>query len=259
MSDFATKKKVVSFSQFSNYFACANRWYLDYVKDLKKFEDSLNMSFGTGIHEAMQFFILTLYKPKEGTGNDMEWCQRCEIAAEKLDLVATFQKSFTEEVTKKNIPHTPEEFAEFIEDGKAILATFKDATNRIKFFPSHKYELIDIEHELRMPIRNGVDIVAYLDIVLKEKATGRIKIIDIKTATRGWFNYQMEDFSKTAQLVLYKALYSKKHNVPLSKIDVEFFIVKRVLYCQTQVARKQHVHTESHSDFPSAICARQCP
>ena len=38
-----------------------------------------------------------------------------------------------------------------------------------------------------------------------------------------------EDVSKLAQLHLYKSVYSKKFNVPLESIDVEFFIVKRKL------------------------------
>jgi hypothetical protein len=39
-----------------------------------------------------------------------------------------------------------------------------------------------------------------------------------------------EDESKIAQLHLYKSVYSKKFNVPLNSIEVEFFIVKRKLY-----------------------------
>ena len=45
----------------------------------------------------------------------------------------------------------------------------------------------------------------------------------------GWNRYQKEDESKYSQVLLYKALYSKKYNVPLSQIDVEFFILKRKL------------------------------
>lgn len=240
MSDpVAKKKKVVSFSQFQNWYCCPHRWYLDYIKGLKEFEDSLNMSFGTAIHEAIQLFLRTLYKPKIGEGNDMEWCQRCEIRAERFSIHKYFIRQFKREVTKKNIPHTPEQFAEFVEDGKKILDTFKDPKQRIKFFPSHKYKLLAIEDELKMGIKNEVDIVAYLDVVLQDKVTGAIKIVDIKTATRGWNNYQMEDFSKTAQLVLYKALYSKKYNIPLPKIEVEFFILKRKIDEQSRFAQNR--------------------
>ena len=65
---------------------------------------------------------------------------------------------------------------------------------------------------------------------MREKSTNKYKIIDFKTSFNGWNKYVKEDFSKISQLHLYKAMYSKKFNVPLSDIEVEFFIVKRRLY-----------------------------
>jgi hypothetical protein len=212
-----TKKKTVSFSQFQNWYACPNRWYLDYVKNLKQFEESLHMSFGTAIHEALQEYLKTLYNISEDKANE-------------INMIKFFEEAFEKEVTKKKIPHTPEELAGFIKDGHNILEDFKKIENRLKYFPSDKYKLVDIEHELKIDVRNNVEIVAYLDLVLKEKMTGKIKIIDMKTSTNGWNQYQKEDFTKTSQLVLYKALYSKKHNLPLHMIDVEFFIMKRKFY-----------------------------
>ena len=35
------------------------------------------------------------------------------------------------------------------------------------------------------------------------------------------------DKNKTDQLLLYKSFYSKQHDVPLDRIDVEYFIVKK--------------------------------
>lgn len=224
MNDKVNKKKVVSFSQFSNWFTCPHKWYLDYVKGLRKFEDSLNMSFGTAIHKTMQMFLQTLYRKSEEDAN-------------RINLMKYFKWAFKREVTHKNIPHTPEEYAEFVQDGANILACFATIENRLKHFPTDKYELLDIEHELKIEIKNNVEITAYLDLVLKEKLTGQIKIIDIKTATNGWNSYQKEDFTKTSQLVLYKALWSKKYNVPLSMIDVEFFIVKRKFYENSNFAQ----------------------
>jgi hypothetical protein len=87
---------------------------------------------------------------------------------------------------------------------------------------------------LNEPIFNNLNIVGFLDLVLKEKMTGNIKIVDFKTSTRGWSASEQEDFTKLAQLRLYKALYSKKHNLPLNKIQVEFFILKRKLYDESK-------------------------
>ena len=215
------KKKQISFSQFSTYFACGYKWFRDYVKKDKKFEDNLNMSMGSAVHFALQTYLTLLYNESEAK-------------AEALDIVDIFIKSFRGEITKKGIKSSEEEINEFITDGSAILREFIRPENRKRYFPREKYELLGIEMSLNEPIFNNLNIVGFLDLVLKEKMTGNIKIVDFKTSTRGWSASEQEDFTKLAQLRLYKALYSKKHNLPLNKIQVEFFILKRKLYDESK-------------------------
>lgn len=185
------------------------------------------MSFGTGIHEAIQNYLTVLFK-------------QGEEPAKLLDNVKVFVEAFQREVTKKSIPHTQAEMDGFIEDGKKIIAEFIDPVNRMRYFPTHKWELLAIEDELNEGVRNNVNLTGKLDLVMREKLTGNIRIVDFKTSGRGWNSYQKEDFTKTSQLVLYKALYSKRNNIPLSKIQVEFIILKRMLY------------DESKSKFPQS-------
>lgn len=211
------KKKTVSHSQFVIWWVCPHKFYHDYILHEKVFEDSIHMSFGTGIHEALQLYLKTLYEVGEKE-------------AEDIDIVKTFIDAFKREVEKKKIPHTQAEFDEFVEDGKGIIAEFKDPVNRLRYFPRDKWELIGIEHDIKEDLVNNVTINAKLDMVLREKLSGDIRIIDFKTATREWNANQKEDFTKTSQLVLYKAVYSKKFNIPLSKIHVEFIILRRKLY-----------------------------
>lgn len=210
-------KKTVSFSQFSNYFTCSYKYYRDYVLKEKQFEDNLILSFGTAIHETIQNFIKSLYTTDEKTAN-------------AIDNLTYFKEHFKKIIDEKKIPHTPEEYNEFVEDGKNILDEFVEPSNRIRYFPRDKWELLGIEDELNIEIKNNVNLVGFLDLVLKEKSTGNIRIVDFKTSTRGWVNYDKENFTKTSQLVLYKALYSKKYNIPINKIQVEFVILKRKLY-----------------------------
>ena len=205
------KKKKVSFSQFSNWWICPHRWYRDYILKEKQFEDSLNMSFGTAIHEAIQLYLKVLYG-------------KSDKEAERVNIMKYFTWAFKRELTKKKIPHTPKEYTEFIEDAQNVLNEFLEPSNRLRYFPRDKWELLGIEHELNADIQNNVILTGFIDLVLKEKLSGNIKIIDIKTCTNGWTSYQKEDFTKTSQLVLYKALYSRLYNIPLTKIDVEFFI-----------------------------------
>lgn len=211
------RKKTVSHSQFSNWWVCPYRWYRDYILKEKVFEESIHMSFGTGIHEAIQFYLKTLY-----TVGEKE--------AEALDLILVFTSAFKREVTKKGIKHTPEEFAEFVEDGKAIITEFKDPVNRIRYFPKDKWEWVGIEVNVSEDVVNNCNLTCRLDMVLKDKTNGDIRIIDFKTATQKWTATTKEDFSKLSQLLLYKAVYSKKHSIPLSKIHIEFIILSRKLY-----------------------------
>jgi hypothetical protein len=211
------KKRRVSFSQFNNWFNCRHRWFLDHVKGLREFEDSVNTCFGTAMHEAIQEYIQVLY-----TKSSKE--------ADLLDLNDIFKKAFDRELADKKITIEPEQYKEFCVDGINIVEAFTNITNRIKYFPSNKYEFIGIEDEIIMPIKNNVDFICYIDVVLKEKSSGRYKIIDIKTSTSGWNHYQRDDEGKVAQILLYKAFFSRKYDVDIDMIDVEFFILRRKLW-----------------------------
>lgn len=210
------KKNRVSFSQYSTFLKCPHKWYLDYVKNLRERDDSIHTTFGTAIHHAFQTYLTALYKESVSD-------------ADSLDVKKLFLDKFTEEAKKiKNLDD--QEFTDFTFDGHDIIDTFLKSSNRIKHFPSDQYELIGIEIPLEISIKNNVEFVGFIDIVLKEKNKENYRIIDFKTSSNGWNKYQKEDESKYAQLHLYKSVYSKKFNVPLNNIDVEFFIVKRKLF-----------------------------
>ena len=220
------KIKNVSFSQFSNYFICPYKYYRDYILKERVFEDNLIMTFGTAIHETIQLFLKAMFKyGYKRVGN--------------MDVMKYFIWSFKRQIKKKNIPYTLEEFNEFVNDGKNILFEFIDPSNYLRYFSRDQWELLGIEDELNIEIRNNVNLTGFIDLVLKNKKTGKYKIIDFKTSNNGWNKYQKEDFTKTSQLVLYKALYSKIKHIQLTDIDVEFFILKRKLYTNENSQFKQ--------------------
>ena len=150
--------------------------------------------------------------------------------ADKHDLNDVFRKAFDRELTDTKVKIEPAIKKEYCEDADNIIIAFTNMTNRIKHFPSGKYEFIAIEDEIVMPIKNNVEFICYIDVVLKERATGRYKIIDIKTSTSGWNHYQRDDEAKISQILLYKAFFSRKYNVDIDMIDVEFFILRRKLW-----------------------------
>jgi hypothetical protein len=212
------KPRTVSFSQYSNWMKCPRRWMLDYPKGLKIDDSNLTTCFGTAIHEVVQTYVGTLYN-------------KSVADADSLDLNKMFLGAFDREIKEHDVkPEDDDEYTEFVFDGKNIIAAFTNGATRIANFPQKKYEVVGVELELITELINNVRFKAYIDLVLRDKQTGRIKIYDFKTSAVGWNDYTKEDPTKTSQLLLYKAFYAQKYNVPMAKIDIEFFILKRRLF-----------------------------
>ena len=72
----------------------------------------------------------------------------------------------------------------------------------------------------------------FIDAVLKvpkKRGKGHVYwILDWKTAgPRGWSRDKKQDLGMTAQLILYKYFWSKKHDIPLKDIRCGFVLLKR--------------------------------
>jgi hypothetical protein len=231
------KSKTVSFSQYAKWMKCPMSWKLAYIDYLAPYEASINTIFGDGVHEALQEYLRLLYGPGGAS------------AADGLDYMALFNKTFDEGITKdlKTATEeqaklteeerevlgviTKEEIEDFRKDAQAILEHVVSPSIRMKHFPSRKFEVVGIELPLEIPMRGGnITFKGYLDIVLRDKITKKIVILDFKTSTYGWNKYQKMDRTKIDQLLLYKLFYHQLYKIPMSDIEVEFFIVKRKLY-----------------------------
>jgi hypothetical protein len=214
------KAKTVSFSQYAMWLKCPNQWRLSYMEHLSKYEDTIHTAFGKAIHTVVQLYLKTLYT----LGS---------IEADKLDCVAIFDVEYAKEIAKMKTeaPPTSEEVEEFKTDGKNIIDHFVSYAIRSKHFPSKKYEVLGIELPLAIPIRGGaLTYKGFLDIVLKDKSTGKVHILDIKTSSKGWNKYQKVDRTKLDQLILYKRFYNQLYKVPMNDIEIEFIVLKRKLF-----------------------------
>lgn len=231
------KTKTVSFSQYAKWLKCPMDWKLSYIDKLSPYDANINTIFGTGVHEALQEFLRLLYSPGGAP------------LADSLDYMAVFNKTFDEEVKRDLTIATPEQallteeeldvlgvittekVESFRNDAKVILEHVTSPSIRMKHFPSKKYDVVGIELPLEIPIRGGTILYkGFLDIVLRDKITNKILILDFKTSTMGWNKWQKQDRTKIDQLLLYKRFYNQLYKVPMSDIEVEFFIVKRKLY-----------------------------
>jgi len=214
--------KVVSFSQYSTYKSCPHKWYLQYVKGYRDEKPNMHFVFGTAMHESLQHYLQTMYDTSA-------------TKADELDLNKFFKDKMTEEYLKYKKKHghfaTPQELQEFYFDGTAILDWFKKHKRGRKItFSKRQQVLKGIEVPLVLqPLkeRPNIKYLGYVDLVIYDKKLDKYIIYDIKTSTKGWSKWEKGDTIKHNQLYLYKQYYAELFKVPLDKIEVEFYIVKR--------------------------------
>lgn len=212
----------VSYTQYAMHHNCPQQYKLKYIDNLSKSTSSIHTIFGTAMHEVIQAYLTTMF-------------ERTQKAADELDLCAMLlermQANFVLVTEREGVKPCPkEEFIEFYEDGLEILKWFAKEKNRLKYYTKRGWQLLGIEVPLVVGLKKNVRFKAYLDIVLKNKDTKRVKIIDLKTSTKGWNKYAKADQTKKNQLLLYKAFYAEQFEIDPEMIDVEFHIIKRRLY-----------------------------
>jgi len=217
-------QKSVSYSQFSMWASCPHKWYLTYVENKQPYQASIHTVFGTAFHETIQDYITVMYNESGA-------------AADRMDLINLFQSKFSEVYAKEYKAAgahftNAEEMGEFFEDAVAILTFIKK--NRNKLFTIRKMRLLGIEIPLLLNVANNVFLKGFIDFVLYDEDLDKIYIYDIKTSTRGWGDREKKDDSKIAQILLYKEYFSKQFGTDVEKIEVEYFIVKRKIWEQSE-------------------------
>jgi len=215
-------QKNISYSQMSIFRGCPHRWKLQYKDKIKRFTSSIHTVFGTAMHESMQYYL------------DYAYEKSFAAADRNIDLKEDFQGRYISEYQvqykKNNDSHFSDatEMREFFEDGVAILEWFKK--KRSRYFSKKGTYLVGCEIPIVVApnkMLNNVLYMGYLDVVTYHEATDTFKIIDIKTSTRGWRDQDKKNEDKQFQLLLYKQYFSEQYGIPLDKIEIEFFIVKR--------------------------------
>jgi hypothetical protein len=240
-------EKAISYSQFSVFAHCPRKWSLQYRDGHYTSESSIHMTFGTAVHETLQHYITTIYNVSGA-------------AADRINLEEYFYDKLGEIYRKdlksnKNIHFTnPEELNEFYEDGLEIIRYIKKKRNG--YFGKRGWHLIGCEIPLMVnpnPQYPNILYKGYLDLVLYHEATNKFKIFDIKTSTRGWGDKEKKDEIKQYQLILYKKFFAQQFNVPIDDIEIEFFIVKRKVWEQSEfpISRIQEFKIDKLSYLPN--------
>ncbi len=215
--------KFVSFSQFSSFKKCEHYWKLCHIDRLKDKEDTIHTVFGTAMHNVIQHWLQVLYTSTVKAADALDFKEllssdlinQYEIAVEKMG------RHFS----------TPEELSEFFSDGLLTLEYLRK--KRTAYFDRKNEELIGTEVPLLIvpdPTKPNIYLMGYLDIVLRDKVTGKIKMPDLKTSKEGWKKWDKDDKVKTAQVILYKIYFAKQYDVPEEDIEGSYLILKRKLH-----------------------------
>ena len=217
-------QKSVSYSQFSMWASCPHKWYLTYVENKQPYQASIHTVFGTAFHETIQDYITVMYNESGA-------------AADRMNLIELFQDKFREVYSKEYKAAgahftNPVQMGEFFEDAIAILNFIQK--NRNKLFTIRKMRLLGIEIPLLLNVANNIFLKGFIDFVLYDEDLDKVYIYDIKTSTRGWSDSEKKDDSKIAQILLYKEYFSKQFGFDVEKIEVEYFIVKRKIWEQSE-------------------------
>ena len=212
--------KRISYSQYSQWAACPHRWKLMYIEDRRDFKGNIHTLFGSAMHDVLQMYLTVMYNDSIKKADSLPLSE----------MLLTRMKHYFSEIVDSSgeEPSSKAEMGQFYQHGLAIIEWF--VKKRAMYFSKKGYELVGIEVPIDYDIDDNIKFIGYIDVLIKDTVRDRYKIIDIKTSTMGWNKWAKADKNKTDQLLLYKKYYGEQNNIPLDKIDIEYFIVKRKIW-----------------------------
>jgi len=216
---FATGKPHVSFSEVKHWKECPYRHKLMYVDKIDMNKPSPYLDFGTAVHAGCELLIEGKPLEKNKLLSDIREAWK-KYDFDNPEWIASQPDWYKKQYAPLN------EWCQWAENMWEEVIPFLD-----KEFPG--WETVKAEEELYEDIE-GFDIKfkGFIDAVIKvpnKKGDGWIYwILDWKTANAyGWRRQKKQDILMTAQLILYKHFWSRKHNIPLNDIRCGFILLKR--------------------------------
>ena len=197
------REKNVSASQILMYDECPHKWKLSKIDKLQVYTPSVHTVFGTAMHEVIQEWLDVMYNSSVKESKEMNL--REEL---KLKMRAVYEK---ERKKTKEAFTTADELNSFFLDGVKILEHLQK--KRTQYFSTKNTFLAGIETDIVQEIRPNVYFKGYIDLVFYNRLADTYTIIDIKTSTRGWGDYEKKNDAKIAQILLYKEFFAKQFNV----------------------------------------------
>ena len=152
--DFLLDTMTWSFSRLNSFYNCRYEWKLRYI-DCNKSENGFFSEYGSLIHKILEKY-------------------------EKGELSLFELNDYYEEHFSESVPHDAPP-NKYVDIKQSYYEKGIDYFNNIDL-DLDKYEVLGVEKEVRFQIA-GKDFVGYIDLLLKEKETGKIIILDHKSAS----------------------------------------------------------------------------
>lgn len=222
----------MSFSKMSLYLQCPHKWKLQYIKKIDLKKQSIQLLYGTAMHEVIQQFLKKYYSEytlsfiRQSKNELLVEYSNLMVQRLMLNLQQKQKQDPTLEISEDliltNLQFAVDTLTQFI-------------PNCNKYFPKQHTELVGTEVYLKYQLQNvGIPFVGYIDVLIKDTKTGNYVIYDLKTSRTGWKDKQKKDEVKRLQLLLYKHFLSKQLQIPLQSISVQFLILKKTVYQKSE-------------------------
>jgi len=195
----------ISFSEFSLFKECAHRHLIEKHLSLVQQPPSIHLFFGTAIHSAIEY----------GLSHNYNLNQRIDH----------FKKMFYDDMVNNLKDSKEYELVnDFIDQGIHMLQ--KILTEKVL----KKYDLIGVEYPLYEQIFGIYHFKGFIDLIVRDKKTGKVVIIDWKTSGEAWnVTKKMTDKTFLTQMMFYKYFYARKENVPFEEIECKYVVLNRLV------------------------------
>lgn len=194
----------ISYSEFSKFMGCGHRHLLEKYLKLAEEPPSIHLIFGNAIHAALEAGV------KKGLLTE--------------GRVEHFTYQFVKEMNDKLRDSVDfKKLDEFVAQGENILKILS-VEKMID-----KYEVVSVEEALYEKLYAQFRFKGFIDLILRNKETGRYLIIDWKTSTEPWdVSKKKKDEVFMTQMRLYKYFYGRKFSIPLDMIDCKYVVLNRL-------------------------------
>lgn len=208
----------ISFSEYSTFQQCPHKWFLNYVLKIPS-DVNEELVFGSALHNTIEALLTDRTLGR--------------LSSDGTIIDAVFKDNLKKEISGI----TNLSVLKKLQEGWVAPTFVKQARNLILkldlFNRFRGYEVADVEIRLdNLPIIEMEDFIivykGFIDLVLKNKKTGRYLIVDWKSSRKPWdIAKKEEDGNFYTQLKLYKHFYSLKKDIPLEMIDTAFYNLPR--------------------------------